>query len=165
MSRILRTFNVASLGALLFGSLACEDKATQEALKACRSEVDTLKTLASQTPVLNDIKAQLAQATAKLEDLRKEAETPKHGKSGRASEDKTKTAEAKPAETKPAEAKGPAGIKPTEAKPAETKPAEAKGPAGTKPAEARPTETKATETKSSEAKKTEPAKADKTEPK
>jgi len=144
MSRILRTFNVASLGALLFGSLACEDKATQEALKACRSEVDTLKTLASQTPVLNDIKAQLAQATAKLEDLRKEAETPKHGKSGRASEDKTKTAEAKPAETKPAEAKGPAGIKPTEAKTAETK---------------------GTEAKPSEAKKTEPAKADKTEPK
>ena len=106
MTRTLKTLATVCLGAFLLASAGCEDKETQEALKTCKNDLGNVqKSLASQTATANDLKAKLAQAEEKVQELTKAAESGKEGKGGKASEEKAKSAEAKKAEPAKAEKK------------------------------------------------------------
>ncbi len=106
MTRTLKTLATVCLGAFLLVSAGCEDKESQEALKTCRNDLSNVqKNLATQTTSANDLKAQLAQAEAKIEELTKASEGGKEAKAGKASEPKAKSAEAKKAEPSKAEKK------------------------------------------------------------
>jgi septal ring factor EnvC (AmiA/AmiB activator) len=99
MTRTLKTLATLCLGAFLLASAGCEDKETQEALKTCKNDLGNVqKSLASQMATTNDLKTQLAQAEAKVQELTKAAELGKEGKGSKASEQKAKSAEAKKAE-------------------------------------------------------------------
>ena len=96
MTRALKTLSTLCLGAFLLTSAGCEDKESQEALKTCRNDLSNVqKSLASQTANANDLKAKLAQAEAKVQEVTKATEAGKEGKGGKASEEKAKSAEAK----------------------------------------------------------------------
>ena len=99
MTRALKTFSTVCLGAFLLTSAGCEDKESQEALKTCKNDLGNVqKSLASQTAAANDLKAKLAQAEERVQELSKAAESGKDGKNAKASEEKAKAAEAKKAE-------------------------------------------------------------------
>jgi predicted nucleic acid-binding Zn-ribbon protein len=99
MTRTLKTLATVCLGAFLLASAGCENKEAQEALKTCKNDLSNVqKNLATQTTSANDLKAQLAQAEAKVQELTKATEVGKEGKGGKASEEKGKSAEAKKAE-------------------------------------------------------------------
>jgi hypothetical protein len=99
MTRILKTLTTVSLGALLLTSVACQDKETEEALNTCRNDLSNeQKKEASQQTTIDELKAQLAAAQAKIADLTKESETAKNGKAGKAMEEKGEGGGAKKAE-------------------------------------------------------------------
>lgn len=106
MTRILKTLATVCLGAFLLASAGCEDKEAQEALKTCKNDLGNVqKSLASQTATANELKAKLAQAEEKVQELTKAAEAGKEGKGAKASEEKAKATEAKKAEPAKAEKK------------------------------------------------------------
>jgi len=73
MTRTFKTLVTVSLGAFLLTSASCEDKESQEALKTCKNDMSNVqKSLANQTVTVNNLKAQLAQAEAKVQELAKE---------------------------------------------------------------------------------------------
>ncbi len=95
MTRTFKTLATIGLGVLLLTGAACEDQETQDALKTCKSDLSNVqKTLATQTPTMNTLKAQLAQAEAKVQELTKEKEAMNPAKGGKA-EEKAKAGEAK----------------------------------------------------------------------
>ena len=99
MTRTLKTLATVCLGAFLLASAGCEDKETQEALKTCKNDLGNVqRNLATQTTSANDLKVQLAQAEAKVQELTKASEAGKEGKGGKASEQKAKSTEAKKGE-------------------------------------------------------------------
>lgn len=104
MTRTLKTLMTLCLGALLFTSVACENKETEEALKTCKNDLSNeLKKGAAQQAALNEAKSQLAVAQAKVAELTKVAEAPKNGKA----EEKGKAGETKKSdEVAKAEKKG-----------------------------------------------------------
>jgi multidrug resistance efflux pump len=106
MTRTLKTLANVCLGALLFTSAGCEDKESQEALKTCRNDLGAeQKTATSQRATIDNLKAQLAQAEAKVQELTKASESAKPGKGSKTVEEKGKTEEAKKAEPAKAEKK------------------------------------------------------------
>jgi len=106
MTRTLKTLATVCLGAFLLTSAGCEDKESQEALKTCKNDLGNVqKSLASQTATANDLKAKLAQAEEKVQELTKAAESGKEGKGSKASEEKGKSTEAKKAESAKTEKK------------------------------------------------------------
>jgi len=99
MTRTLKTLATVCLGAFLLASAGCEDKETQEVLKTCKNDLGNVqKSIASQTAITNDLKAKLAQAEEKVQELTKTAESGKEGKGAKASDEKAKSAEEKKAE-------------------------------------------------------------------
>jgi len=70
------------LGAALLVSAGCEDEAGKAALKTCNTSLESLqKTSAAQTASVNHLKADLAQAQAKVQELlTKETEQAKNPK-------------------------------------------------------------------------------------
>ncbi len=102
MTRTFKTLSTLFLGALLLASAGCQDKATQDALKTCRSDLANVqKTSASQTSTINNLKSQLAQAQAKVQALTaKEAEAAKTPEKGKEMEMKGKAEKGKKAEAK-----------------------------------------------------------------
>jgi TolA-binding protein len=113
MTRTFKTLATACLGAaFLFTGAACEDKETSEALQTCRTDLATLqKTAAAQTTTINQLKAQLAEAQGKVEELSKAGEPAQTGKNAKATEEKGKGGEAKKGESAKAEPKGKEGAK------------------------------------------------------
>jgi hypothetical protein len=103
MTQLFKTLMTVCLGALLFTSAGCEDKEAQEALKTCKNDLANEQKLAtSQTGTINELKSQLAQAQAKVQELTKDNEAAKTGKNGKAMEEKGKAGEDKKAEDKEA---------------------------------------------------------------
>jgi peptidoglycan hydrolase CwlO-like protein len=99
MTRTLKTLVTVCLGAFLLTSAGCEDKESQEALKTCRNDLGNVqKSIASQMATVNDLKAKLARAEEKVQELTKAAESGKEGKGAKASEEKAKSAESKKGE-------------------------------------------------------------------
>ena len=93
MTRTLKTLTTVCLGAFLLAGVGCEDKETQEALKTCRDDLTNVqKNLATQTAEVNSLKAQLAQAEAKAQEMAKGEEEAKSGKGGKATAEKGKPA-------------------------------------------------------------------------
>ena len=91
MSRTFKTLTTVCLGALLLTTVACEDKETQEALKTCKNDLSSAqKTEAAQMTSINDLKAQLASAQAKIGEMTKEADMAKNAKGGKPADDKAK---------------------------------------------------------------------------
>lgn len=106
MTRTLKPLATVCLGAFLLASAGCEDKATQEALKTCKNDLsDVQKNLATQTGSVNDLKAQLAQAEEKVQELTKASEAGKDAKGDKAAELKAKPTEGKKAEPSKTEKK------------------------------------------------------------
>ena len=100
ITRTFKTLMTVCLGALLLSSTACEDKETQEALRTCKNDLGNEQKLStSQRATIESLKAELAQAQAKVQEMTKEGEA---GKGGKAMEEKPKAGEAKTAEAKPA---------------------------------------------------------------
>jgi hypothetical protein len=92
MTRTMKTLATLFLGSLLFTSVACENKETEEALKTCRNDLgNEQKRGAGLQSTLNDVKSQLAAAQTKVAELSKAAEAPKNGKP----EERAKGAESK----------------------------------------------------------------------
>jgi tRNA isopentenyl-2-thiomethyl-A-37 hydroxylase MiaE len=94
MTPLFKTLMTVCLGALLLTSTGCEDKAAQEALKTCTDLINEQKLVASESLTISELKAQLAQAQAKMEETSKES----GAKSGKAMEEKAKAGEEKKAE-------------------------------------------------------------------
>jgi septal ring factor EnvC (AmiA/AmiB activator) len=106
MTRTLKTLVTVCLGAFLLTSAGCEDKESQEALKTCRNDMGNVqKSLANETATANELKAKLAQAEAKVQELTKASEAGKEAKGGKASEEKAKSSEAKKSESAKTEKK------------------------------------------------------------
>lgn len=73
------------LGATLLVGTGCEDEAGKAALKTCNTSLESLqKSSSAQTTSMNQLKADLAQAQAKVEALTKENEQLKNPKMGKA---------------------------------------------------------------------------------
>lgn len=99
MTPVFKTLMTVCLGALLFTSAGCEDKVAQETLKTCKNDlVNEQKLVASQSLTITELKSQLAQAQAKIEETSKESDAAKAGKNGKAMEEKAKAGEEKKAE-------------------------------------------------------------------
>jgi tRNA isopentenyl-2-thiomethyl-A-37 hydroxylase MiaE len=94
MTPLFKSLMTVCLGALLLTSTGCEDKAAQEALKTCTDLINEQKLVASESLTISELKAQLAQAQAKMEETSKES----GAKSGKAMEEKAKAGEEKKAE-------------------------------------------------------------------
>jgi tRNA isopentenyl-2-thiomethyl-A-37 hydroxylase MiaE len=100
MTPPFRTLVTLCLGGFLLASAGCEDKAAQEALKTCKSDLgNEQKLVASQSLTINELKSQLAQVQAKVEEMTKENEAAKTAKGGKAMEEKAKPDEEKKAES------------------------------------------------------------------
>lgn len=97
MTRTFKILMTLCLGAFVFGSVACEDVQTKNALNACKTELAAgQKTSADQVAALNTMKAQLAQAAAKIDELSKAVEAAKApAKDEKPAEEKGKAADAK----------------------------------------------------------------------
>ncbi len=75
MIRKLSTFISVVFGALLLLGAGCEDKAAKQALGTCNTNLQDLqKTSSAQATSLTQMKAELAQAQARLQELTKELE-------------------------------------------------------------------------------------------
>jgi len=99
MTPLFKTLMTVCLGALLLTSTGCEDKAAQEALKTCKNDlINEQRLVASQSLTITELKSQLAQAQAKMEETSKESELAKTGKGGKAMEEKAMAGEEKKAE-------------------------------------------------------------------
>jgi exonuclease VII small subunit len=73
------------LGATLLVGAGCEDEAGKAALNTCSTSLQNAqKSSAAQTTAMNQLKADLAQAQAKVEELTKEKEQLKNPKMGKA---------------------------------------------------------------------------------
>jgi hypothetical protein len=102
MTRLQKTLAIVALGGLLLTSAACEDKETQQALQTCRNDLSGLRTsLANQNATIKDLRAQLASAPLKAEELAKAGDMAKGGRGDKAMVGKTKSAE--PRKSVPAE--------------------------------------------------------------
>ncbi len=105
----LKTLMTVCLGALLLTSAGCEDKAGQEALKTCKNDlVNEQKLVASQSLTINELKSQVAQAQAKIDEMNKETDAAKTAKGGNGMEEKAKAGEEKKAESAKGEKKSKA---------------------------------------------------------
>ncbi len=99
MTRLLTAFAPACLGIFLLGASGCEDKQCQESLTTCKTEVTNLqKASADHQKTVNDLKAQLAQVQAKLDEMSKANEAAKGGKGDKAKDEKGKPGEEMKAE-------------------------------------------------------------------
>jgi len=106
MTRLGTVLASACLGAFLLATSGCEDKQCQDSLSSCRSEVSNLqKASTSQQTSMKELRDQLAQSQAKVQDLTKELESLKNGKGAKAKEEKGKAAEEKKTEPAKAEKK------------------------------------------------------------
>lgn len=96
MSRILTTLASVCLGTLVLAGTGCEDKACQDSLKTCKSDLgQEQKTNATDMTTISGLKSQLAQSEAKVQELTKENEALKAPKGSKAGEEKMKTPEGK----------------------------------------------------------------------
>jgi exonuclease VII small subunit len=85
MTRKLSALMSLALGATLLASAGCEDEASKAALNTCNTSLQSAqKSSAAQTTTVNQLKADLAQAQAKVEALTKENEQLKNPKTGKA---------------------------------------------------------------------------------
>jgi peptidoglycan hydrolase CwlO-like protein len=106
MTRLVTRLAPACLATFLLVSTGCEDKQCQDSLNTCRTELGNLqKTSASHQTAMNELKAQLTQAQAKVDELTKEVEALKSGKGAKVKEEKGKPADEKKAEPAKAEEK------------------------------------------------------------
>jgi hypothetical protein len=101
MGRTLRTIMAVCLGALALTGTACENKETEAALKTCKSDLgNEQKKATDQQNTINDLKAQLAKAQARIDEMNKAA--PQAGKP----DEKAKAGEAKKENAAKGEKKG-----------------------------------------------------------
>ena len=85
MTRKFSTLMSLLLGATLLVSAGCEDEAGKAALNTCNTSLENAqKSSAAQTTTVNQLKADLAQAQAKVQELTKENEQLKNPKTGKA---------------------------------------------------------------------------------
>jgi hypothetical protein len=97
MTRTLRTLMTVCLGAFILTGVACEDLQTKSALNACKTELgNEQKKGVDQQAALEAMKAQLAQAAAKIDGLNRAAEAAKVAvKDEKPAEEKGKAVDAK----------------------------------------------------------------------
>jgi hypothetical protein len=99
MTRKLSTFMSLVLGALLLASAGCEDEASKAALATCNSSYESLvKSTSAQTASIGQLKTELAQAQAKVQEIAKENELLKNPKMGKAEATKPAAIAKKPNE-------------------------------------------------------------------
>ena len=85
MNRKLSALMSLVLGATLLVGAGCEDEAGKAALNTCNTSLQNAqKSSAAQTTSMNQMKADLAQAQAKVQELTKENEQLKNPKTGKA---------------------------------------------------------------------------------
>lgn len=85
MTRKFSALMSLALGATLLASAGCEDEASKAALNTCNTSLQNAqKSSAAQTTTVNQLKADLAQAQAKVQELSKENEQLKNPKTGKA---------------------------------------------------------------------------------
>jgi hypothetical protein len=85
MTRKLSALMSLVLGTTLLVGTGCEDEAGKAALNTCNTSLESMKKgSAAQTTSMNQMKADLAQAQAKVEALTKENEQLKNPKMGKA---------------------------------------------------------------------------------
>ncbi len=85
MTRVPNAFLSLILSAGLLVSTGCEDEANKTALNTCRTSLESLqKTSTAQVANVNELKQELAQSQAKVEELTKEVDQLKSPKSGKA---------------------------------------------------------------------------------
>ena len=83
MTRTLSALMSLVLGAAFFVTAGCEDEASKASLKTCNSSLESLqKSSSAQTASVNQLKADLAQAQAKVQELTKENEQLKSPRDG-----------------------------------------------------------------------------------
>jgi ATP/maltotriose-dependent transcriptional regulator MalT len=89
MTRTLNTMMAVCLGTILLTSAACENKETEAALKTCKSDLGNEQKRANdQQTTINALKAQLATAQTKLDEMTKAAAKPdEKAKAGEAKKD------------------------------------------------------------------------------
>jgi predicted nucleic acid-binding Zn-ribbon protein len=89
MTRTLKTIMAVCLGTILLTSVACENKETEAALKTCRSDLGNEQKRANdQQTTINALKAQLATAQTKIDEMTKSAAKPdEKAKAGEAKKD------------------------------------------------------------------------------
>lgn len=89
MTRTLNAIMAVCLGTFLLTSGACENKETEAALTTCKSDLgNEQKKAIDQQTTINNLKAQLASAQTKIDEMTKAAPTTKP-------DDKNKAGEAK----------------------------------------------------------------------
>jgi hypothetical protein len=89
MTRTLKTLMAVCLGAFLLTGVACENKETEAALKTCKNDLgNEQKKATDQQTTINNLKAQLATAQTKIEELSKTAATAKPDEKAKAGEAK-----------------------------------------------------------------------------
>jgi TolA-binding protein len=139
MTRLGTVLASGCLGAFLLVTSGCEDKQCQDSLSSCRTEVSNLQKMSeTQQTAMKELREQLTQAQAKVQELTAQLEPQKGGKGTKAKEEKT--AEEKPAAPAKAEAKEEKGKTAAEEKPAAPAKAEAKEKKGKAAAEGKPAE-------------------------
>jgi hypothetical protein len=85
MTRKFSALMSLALGATLLASAGCEDEASKAALNTCNTSLESLqKSSSAQTTSMNQLKADLAQTQAKVQELTKENEQLKNPKMGKA---------------------------------------------------------------------------------
>jgi hypothetical protein len=84
MTHAFKMLTAVFAGTLLLSGAACENKETDEALRACRNDLagEQQKGTSQQTTI-SQLKSDLATAQTKIADLTKEAEAAKNGKAGK----------------------------------------------------------------------------------
>jgi len=85
MTRKLSAIMSLILGTALLVSAGCEDEASKTALTTCNASLQSMqKTSSAQIASMNQLKADLAQAQTKMQELTKENEQLKSPKMGKA---------------------------------------------------------------------------------
>jgi TolA-binding protein len=127
MTRLGTVLASGCLGAFLLVTSGCEDKQCQDSLSSCRTEVSNLQKMSeTQQTAMRELREQLTQAQAKVQELTAQLEPQKGGKGTKAKEEKGKTAEEK--------APSPAKAEEKAAAPAKAEAKEEKGKTAEKPA-------------------------------
>jgi peptidoglycan hydrolase CwlO-like protein len=84
MTRKLSTFLSLVFGSILLASAGCEDAATKAALATCNTNYENLqKSSSAQAGSLSQLKTELTQAQAKVQELTKENDQLKATKTGK----------------------------------------------------------------------------------
>jgi hypothetical protein len=89
MTRTLKILMAAFLGTFLLTSVGCENKETEDSLKTCRSDLgNEQKKAVGQQTTIDNLKAQLATAQAKIDEMSKAGPAAKPDEKAKAGEAK-----------------------------------------------------------------------------